>query len=300
MPILPISFRGRLGLDELEWLCGVLGLVRSPPRQAELAFDCSGLHALGAAPLALLAATLRAGERDGICDPLTHYAEPRAAGIDPFCGAAGLPELLGADATNAEWPAAPGGCQAFSSRDAIFRASAALRHHLQLPADGIGPLPAIGNMAEEISRNVLQHARAGEGVAAATLDDSGRQFELAVADCGIGIRASLQRNSAYSDLDDDLDALHVAISPQVTGEEGSSGGMGLFLARMLAKQNGGRLILRSGDARLEVDGDRRAGRRDLTPLPGTLVVLRGFTDQPFNLLDLDDRLRHPAGATGGG
>src|SRR5947208_3477260 len=78
----------------------------------------------------------------------------------------------------------------------------------------------------------------------------------------------------------DLDALRRALQPGVTALPEKPGGLGLFLTQVLLRQNGGGMMMRTGDAHLDV-GVPPAANLGLAPMRGTLVTLRFRTDSPF-------------------
>jgi anti-sigma regulatory factor (Ser/Thr protein kinase) len=136
----------------------------------------------------------------------------------------------------------------------------------------------------EIAQNVLHHAesRIG-GIAIAQRARSRREFEVAVADPGIGIAASLRRNRTYEHVKTDLDAITMALTRGVTANPGSDNkGVGLAAIREFLRDNGGTLLIRSGCAAVE-DGPREARRDGLAAFQGTVVALRLRTGHPFEL-----------------
>jgi hypothetical protein len=118
-----------------------------------------------------------------------------------------------------------------------------------------GPFAAavIGAMGE-LQDNVAMHSRRAETglvVYAATSE----AFEIVVADCGVGVLASLQENAAYADLADAGAALKIAVQDGETRFGHASGhgfGMGQMF-RALADHDG-ELRFRSGDHALTVRG----------------------------------------------
>jgi hypothetical protein len=119
--------------------------------------------------------------------------------------------------------------------------------------------PSIVRMArfvfEEMGANVVQHSgnvETGFGVAQANANT--RRLELAFADCGMGFRASLQRNPELAGrLDDDAQALQLALSPRITGSTTprTNMGIGLKLLTDFSDLLGGDLWIASGSAMLQ-------------------------------------------------
>ncbi|HLK99578.1 MAG TPA: ATP-binding protein [Myxococcaceae bacterium] len=163
----------------------------------------------------------------------------------------------------------------------------------------------------ELLRNVIQHSHAKLG---ASVDadlwnvKSGRpMLQLAVADTGIGIPASLR--TLHPNLSDPEAALEKSLWPHISGtfEEGLTGtqqnaGMGLFFIAEMAKLTGGTLLIATRGATLQlsgwVDEEGNHSLRFIEPrgvgFPGTLVVFElpvgGVVDYPA----LIDRIKERA------
>jgi anti-sigma regulatory factor (Ser/Thr protein kinase) len=143
----------------------------------------------------------------------------------------------------------------------------------------------------ELLRNVVQHSHSPEGgeVDADLWNvESGRPMvQLAVADAGVGIPASLR--TLHPSLSDPEAALEKSLWPHISGtfEEGFTGtqqnaGMGLFFIAEMAKLTGGTLLIATRGATLLLSGwaDEQGGHtlRFIEPrgtgFPGTLVVFQ--------------------------
>jgi anti-sigma regulatory factor (Ser/Thr protein kinase) len=187
-------------------------------------------------------------------------------------------------------------CHSFVNGRGITAAASACQMALERHTNwSLAEIGSFGAMVSEIAENVLQHSSdpAG-GVAAVQIHAGEKVVELAVADCGVGIRHSLARNSDYGDIGDDLTAIHTAIGPGATSDPGAAGGYGLFLARLVTGDNGGRFLVRSGDASYE-QSDMRTELRRLPRLQGTLVFVEARTDHPLDYDRVDDWLGEPGG-----
>jgi len=101
-------------------------------------------------------------------------------------------------------------------------------------------------------------------------------------DVGVGIRRSLTNNPRYADIEEDVTAITTALEPRVTATPERNSGIGLFITRLLLRDNGGVLVVRSGTG--EVYSGAQEGARE-TPIrfPGTLVALRARTDRPLDI-----------------
>jgi anti-sigma regulatory factor (Ser/Thr protein kinase) len=164
----------------------------------------------------------------------------------------------------------------------------------------------------ELLRNVVQHSHALlGGYVAADLwnEESGRPvLQLAVADAGIGIPASLR--TLHPNLSDPEAALEKSLWPHISGtfEEGLTGtqqnaGMGLFFIAEMAKLTGGTLLIATRGATLLLSGwsDEDGGHtlRFIEPrgtgFPGTLVVFElpvgGVVDYPALIETIKERAK---------
>ncbi len=127
----------------------------------------------------------------------------------------------------------------------------------------------------EICQNVVDHS-GGPGLALAQCylhAGGGPEIRLAVADVGVGVRASLAPR--YADRLppgswDDRSAIRLAFRRGVTGSGNPDRGLGLAAVADMVRAWGGKLRLRSGTAACEVGA--HPGERDrLAPFPGTQV-----------------------------
>jgi anti-anti-sigma regulatory factor/anti-sigma regulatory factor (Ser/Thr protein kinase) len=136
---------------------------------------------------------------------------------------------------------------------------------------------------EELTENVVHHADCPQGGFAAAQGWSRRsEFEIGIADLGIGIRASLTKNPLYAAVDDDLVAIETAIKPRVTETPDRNAGIGLFVTKLLLRANGGLLMIRSGYGAV-YSGHREDGFVRKVSLPGTLVTIRALADRELNI-----------------
>lgn len=163
----------------------------------------------------------------------------------------------------------------------------------------------------ELLRNVLQHSDDSLGaIVGAQLNDKGSHsdhpvFQVAVADRGSGIRATLSRT--HPEVVDDDVALEQALWPYHSGAfaPGKAGGLenaglGLFYISEMAKELGGRLLVASGDSALLVDPRlQHRIERLKVGFPGTLVAFEIPTEVPddfdalFNKISETARARSP-------
>lgn len=164
----------------------------------------------------------------------------------------------------------------------------------------------------ELLRNVVQHSHArigGDVQADLWNEESGKpMLQLAVADAGIGIPASLR--TLHPNLSDPEAALEKSLWPHISGtfEEGLTGtqqnaGMGLFFIAEMAKLTGGTLLIATRGATLLlsgwVDEEGNHSLRFIEPrgtgFPGTLVVFElpvgGVADYPALIETIKERAK---------
>jgi len=128
----------------------------------------------------------------------------------------------------------------------------------------------------EVCQNVVDHS-GGPGLALAQCylrTGGGPEIRLAVADIGIGVRASLAPR--YADRLpgswDDRAAVRLAFRRGVTGSGDPDRGLGLAAVADMVRAWGGTLRLRSGTAACEV-GAHPGVRGGLASFPGTQVAI---------------------------
>lgn len=126
-------------------------------------------------------------------------------------------------------------------------------------------------VVSELCYNVVDHSQT-EGLVVAQIgqDRQGRRYvSLAVADAGVGIRASLA--SRYLEAGDwrHSDAIQRALGG--LSSRASGGGVGLRSIYAVVRRYSGRLAIRSGDARLHVSAEHQPRTLDGSWFPGTQV-----------------------------
>jgi hypothetical protein len=164
----------------------------------------------------------------------------------------------------------------------------------------------------ELLRNAVQHSHdpfGGFVAADIWTNESGRSMlQLAVADAGIGIPASLR--ALHPNLSEPEAALEKSLWPHISGtfEEGLTGtqqnaGMGLFFIAEMAKLTGGTLLIATRGATLLlsgwVDEEGNHSLRFIEPrgvgFPGTLVVFElpvgGVVDYPALIETIKERAK---------
>lgn len=141
-----------------------------------------------------------------------------------------------------------------------------------------GLLQPCHEIFSELAGNVVAHAESDGGYVLAQEYhfSSGRVVEIAVADCGIGIRQSLRKNPSLEDFDSDCDAMEAALKEGVTSFQDKYRGYGLaFVADNVNKVKNRRMTMRSGNGILSLRGDGAIVHQlRSTSFSGTIVNVR--------------------------
>jgi len=187
------------------------------------------------------------------------------------------------------------GTTVFADQESIYtmlqEVASYAQPHLDLSSTWVASAHALGY---ELTTNVIRHSGAKRGIGIATVDPSRSRLSLAIADSGMGIRASLAQNPKFA-MTEDLEAIIAAMGAAATGEPGKGAGMGLYLAHRVLRDNGGTFLVRSGTAHREVRGETEAHSDGLAQLPGTLVSADIRTDRVLDYGRVDRELRAPQG-----
>lgn len=134
---------------------------------------------------------------------------------------------------------------------------------------------AVSEIFSELALNAAEHAQSEIGslgfIQFYEFKERHR-FVCAVADGGIGIRRSLQRNPLFADRTYyDHDAIELAIEERVSGTGSSTRGIGLHSVSEDMKLPHRNLIIHSGRGALNVEGGTQRRARRVNLFPGTLV-----------------------------
>ncbi|WP_321826275.1 ATP-binding protein [Maribacter dokdonensis] len=137
----------------------------------------------------------------------------------------------------------------------------------------------------EVIDNSIRHSRSdgtlsnGNGYICCQYFPKNNQIRLIIADNGQGIHKALTEHpdSEYKHFSEEEAVIH-CIDKGVTNSTGK--GFGLWATSTLVKENGGKLIIHSGNHALEIDSVKRVQK--LSNWQGTYTYLRVNTDVPVN------------------
>lgn len=145
-------------------------------------------------------------------------------------------------------------CAAGLERDDIVTSFKIDAHKAALAAGFTGTAALLAAAMGELIGNVVDHSEALDSGVALFAAQAGH-FELVVADCGVGARASLARNPEYAGIGDEGTALQAMVETGVSRfARGTGHGNGFRpIFERLADMTG-HLRFRSGDYALTLDG----------------------------------------------
>lgn len=128
----------------------------------------------------------------------------------------------------------------------------------------------------ELSQNTFDHNAGSCGFLAMQVYGKGakRFLEVAVADYGGGLTATLTRNPKYHDIRSDVQAIRRAIQPGVSEHDDPTRGTGLYHLVEITYRHQGSVQIRSGRGKVHFRMDKKVGYEFSVPLvPGVQVSL---------------------------
>lgn len=147
-----------------------------------------------------------------------------------------------------------------------------------LSSRGVGSAnlyPVVSEVFAELALNAVQHSESKVGACGLIQFyefQQGRRFVCTVADGGIGIRRSLERNPELTDqVPYDWVAIELALRERVSGTGESTRGIGLYGVAEDMRKAGRQLVIHSGIGAVETTEELEHGARRTTLFPGTLA-----------------------------
>lgn len=113
-------------------------------------------------------------------------------------------------------------------------------------------------------------------------------LEIAIADCGIGIKSSLNSCPAYANIESHEEAIILATGKKVTSKSSRHAGEGLFFTRRFLDANNGKLFILSGDARVEFKSGFNPLVNRVNYWQGTIVGMIFDLNTPVNAKQIFD------------
>ena len=291
-PTYHLRLSGPYPLNQLDRLVGALMPLERLDQPTRVTLDLSGLARMSAPVLAAFVSTVRDLAAKGRLAEGSRLVPPKNFLIRRWLERMDAFQLILQSAPPEDFERRP---------EHGFRPCQVFRDENERDATTVNLIGALSEACEtdyisaqaiwfalnEITTNVTQHARSVSGAVAIAQASMRRgEFEVAIADRGVGIRASLMENPQHAEIAGDLDALKVALEAGTSARsDDSRRGLGLFVTRALLRANGGSLFLRSGTAQLEL-GAASEERLGLAEVQGTLVALRFRMDRPVAIAPL--------------
>lgn len=147
-----------------------------------------------------------------------------------------------------------------------------------LSSSGLGSsnlYPLVSEIFAELGLNAVEHSESpigGFGFIQFYEFAEGRRFVCGVADGGIGIRRSLERNPELRErVHYDWSAIELAVRERVSGTGEGTRGIGLYGVAEDMRSPRRQLILHSGLGSLQISEDMESEARRTTLFPGTLA-----------------------------
>ena len=127
----------------------------------------------------------------------------------------------------------------------------------------------------ELAVNAVEHSESpigAFGLIQSYDSEFGRRFVCGVADGGIGIRRSLEKNPELLDrVPYDWVAIQLAVEERISSTPRKTRGVGLFGVAQDMRSIGRSLIIHSGIGSMQISEDSRGGPRRTNRFPGTLA-----------------------------
>jgi anti-anti-sigma regulatory factor/anti-sigma regulatory factor (Ser/Thr protein kinase) len=134
----------------------------------------------------------------------------------------------------------------------------------------------------EVLGNVCTHSESTIGGLAQTLVmPVSSMIAFSAVDAGIGLRNSL--SGRYRNIQDDMDAIRLAIRKGVTRDTEAGQGWGLFGTSRIASASGGHLSIWTGTGKMVIDQNGNASFFATPFFHGTAINLILHTDRPLSL-----------------
>lgn len=285
---LEIALSGGFRLGQLERLIAAMEPLSELSEPAPLRLDLGGLAFVSPTALTTLSAILVHRRNHGLLAPGSCYVQPRSWLVERYLARMNFNKLFARDEVAEDFVRRQADgfcpCHPLATEDDKHEIADSLTDTAcRALTLGGKARAAVWLAVGEMAQNVLDHADSEVGGFAVAQNGRKRQeFEFAITDAGVGVRASLARNAKYAVLPTDLAAIEKALEPGVTSSPASNSGGGLSLLREAVRENGGTFLVRSGTAAVE-SGHVERSEDGLTRLHGTAVGIRIRRDRPFRL-----------------
>lgn len=295
MPPTPNAIRVRLAssypIQQLDRLIRDLRPLLDLNSPAVITIDMQGLVWLGPTSVALLVAALMRAKNLHLNAQGSNILMPSARNVRNYVQRMNFASLvIGPSVPESFERHDPVGfqpCTSFQDTDECHTAAANLIPAVAAVCDAEDlALNSLWLALDELCENVIYHAESLTGGFGAA--QGWRQkalVEVGIVDLGIGIQASLTKNPTHRDVTTHREAIETALQNGATSSPGRNLGAGLYFTELLLAQNGGMMLIRSGDAAV-YRGGRNEVRSGGEHLAGTIVALHVRTDRPLSMPDV--------------
>jgi hypothetical protein len=137
--------------------------------------------------------------------------------------------------------------------------------------------PLVSETFAELAMNAVEHAESPIGAYGLIQFyglGTGRKFVCSVADGGVGIRRSLERNPAHRNrIPYDWAAIELATRERISGTLDRTRGIGLYGVAEDMRKPGRQLIIHSGIGSLQISIDMQSEAHRTRLFPGTLAYV---------------------------
>jgi len=135
---------------------------------------------------------------------------------------------------------------------------------------------AVRTIVGELVANFAEHAQGPFAAFAMQVLPRANHLDIAVGDCGVGIRTSLARNPRHMAVlaGSHAQAAMLAIQPAVGGRVSGEGGWGLHLIHDEVRRLGGLMRLYTGDGGVVASGTQVRHGALPFDLPGVQILVR--------------------------
>lgn len=127
----------------------------------------------------------------------------------------------------------------------------------------------------ELMTNGFDHARSNIGCyVCAQWYPGTKNLRISFADGGIGILQSFKDSGQFPQIQNDADAIRLAIKPGITTRKKQLGGFGLDYMRKYVRNNEGTLSIVSGDAKINFYKNKIEDKNEPVRFDGTVVDIK--------------------------
>ena len=225
----------------------------------KIIFDFSPIEFVRPAGLASIVALMKFSKHLGVAERY-YFREPKDSDVRQYLKRMGFYGQFGIikEQVNQKIKSLSTLCELREVKDE-FEAYKVTEQLVKIVREQVQPrkemMQVISHALGEIVDNIFHHSKSPVNgfVCAQTYKGEG-EVEIAVADCGVGIKESLKGNPIYKGIRDNAEAIEIALGKMTTGKPGTNSGQGLFVCQRYVKENSGQMDVISGNAQYTLRG----------------------------------------------